>query len=255
MADPARPTVPPPAVHRDDAPEVAPPAGRGRRRLVGPFSGRQLAAVGVALLLTAGVAALATLPLGRLDQGGPADPRPTAFLVGSPSVGLTPGSVAPELAGTRPDGTAWQLLDVTGQPVRLADHRGHGVWLNFWASWCPPCQAETPVLRQLDAEYRSRGLDLIGISVQESNVDDVRAYAERYGLGYTIAADLSADVFHAYRIFALPTQVFIDPQGIVRAVIQGPLGPAQGAARIAEILPVTAPSGAASPVPSARPSS
>ncbi|MEZ4596460.1 MAG: TlpA disulfide reductase family protein [Chloroflexota bacterium] len=45
------------------------------------------------------------------------------------------------------------LVDLDGSPVRLADLRGHPVWVNFWASWCPPCQQETPVLRAL---YQTR---------------------------------------------------------------------------------------------------
>ncbi|MER3452078.1 MAG: hypothetical protein C4300_08920, partial [Thermus sp.] len=101
-----------------------------------------------------------------------------------------------------------------GEGFRLYDHLGKKpILLNFWASWCPPCQAETPVLRDVAAAYAERGLVLIGISVQETSIDDVRAYARRYELGYVVAADQAGDVFRRYRIFALPTQVFIDPVG------------------------------------------
>ena len=122
--------------------------------------------------------------------------------------------------------------------MRLADLRGKGVWLNFWASWCPPCQAETPVLRDTYDAYRDRGLALIGISVQESNPADVAAYAAKYGLDYTIAADLSADVWRLYRGYGLPTHVFIDPDGRIRKVIAGPLTADQAAAEVEAILPV-----------------
>ena len=77
-------------------------------------------------------------------------------------------------------------------------------------------------------------------------------YARRYALGYTIAADLSADVFHLYRVYALPTQVFIGPDGVIQRIIQGPVTAEAAAAAIEAILP---PAGAqpASPAPSPTP--
>ena len=94
-----------------------------------------------------------------------------------------------------PDGSTYQLTDLAGKPVRLADLKGKGVWINFWASWCPPCQSETPVIRDLAEKYADRGLVVIGISVQETNAADVAEYAHRYQLGYTIAPDLSGLIF------------------------------------------------------------
>ena len=220
-----------------------------RRGLIGPFSGRQLALVVGSLAVAGVVLVAATRSLGTVGGATPADPRPTAYLLSSPTTGLQPGSLAPELAGTRPDGTAWALSDVNGKPVRLADLRGKGVWLNFWATWCPPCQAETPTLRDTYDAYKDRGLELIGISVQESNPADVAAYAAKYGLDYTIAADLSADVWHLYRGYGLPTHVFIDPDGRIRNVIAGPLTADQAAAEVEAILP---PAGAP-PGPTASP--
>jgi peroxiredoxin len=89
----------------------------------------------------------------------------------------------------------------------------------------------------MDQADRGRGLDLIGISVKETTAADVGAYAQKYDLGYTIAADLIGDVKDLYGVYALPTQVFIDPQGIVRAVVNGPLTQAQAQAEVAAILP------------------
>jgi cytochrome c biogenesis protein CcmG, thiol:disulfide interchange protein DsbE len=207
-----------------------------KRGLIGPFSARQVISIVLVVVIAAVVIVAATTPLGSINPPAQVNPVATAYLIGSPTVGLKPGSLAPELAGTS-NGQTWQLLDVKGQPVRLADHRGHGVWINFWASWCAPCQQETPTLRQMDQAYRSQGLDIIGISVQEVDYSDVAAYAQRYDLGYTIAADLTGDVLHRYGAYALPTQVFIDPNGIVRAVKNGPLTPDQAAAYITSILP------------------
>jgi peroxiredoxin len=211
-----------------------------RRTLVGPFTGRQLGLALVTVAAAAVIIAIATRPLGSTDPGLLPDPRATAYLIGSPTVGLRPGEAAPELAVARSDGTRFELKDLDGRPIRLADLRGKAVWLNFWASWCPPCQGETPVLREAALTYRDRGLVLIGIEVQET-VEDGRRYAQRYGLPYSIGADVSADVFHLYKVFALPTQFLIDRDGVIRQVINGPVTQGAADAMIAPLLLASSP--------------
>lgn len=212
---------------------------RGRRGLVGPFSGRQLAAAAVAVLVVAVVVLVATVPLGApAATPGPVDPRATPYLLATPPAeGVRPGDAAPELEILADDGSTIALTDLDGRPIQLADLRGRLVWLNFWASWCPPCQAETPVLREMADRYEDAGLTVVGVSVQEASEEDVRAYAERYGLTYPIAADLDGDVFRAYKVFALPTQFFIGPDGRVLEVVNGPLEVESAAARIEAYLP------------------
>jgi len=211
---------------------------RPRHGVIGPFRGRQIITAFVAVLIVAVVLIAVTTPLGQIGATGPGDPRPTAYVLESPPAeGLRPGDVAPELAFTRDDGSAFQLVDLDGRPVRLEALQGRAVWINFWASWCPPCQAETPVLRQMAEQYADRGLTVIGISVQETSVDDVRAYAERYGLGYTVAADLQADVFRRYKVYALPTQFFIGSDGVISTVVQGPVDEARATEIVESILP------------------
>ena len=236
MTEPPLPEARPEFEHRPE-----------KRGLIGPFSARQLVAVALVVVIAGILLVAVTTPLGSIDSAALANPQPTAYLVGSPTVGLRPGSLAPELAGLRSDGSTWQLLDVAGRPLRLADHRGHGVWINFWASWCAPCQSETPTLRAMDQAYRAEGLDLIGISVKETTAADIGAYAQKYDLEYTIAADLIGDVKDLYGVYALPTQVFIDAKGVVRAVVNGPLSQAQARAYIATILPRAGSSGSVSP--------
>lgn len=215
------------------------PARTRPRRGIGPFSLRQVAGALGAVVVSAVVLTLATAPLGSTGPGLP-NPVASAYLLRSAIPGLQVGQLAPELLGTTDDGSPFALTDLDGQPVRLADLKGRVVWLNFWASWCPPCQAETPTLRAMDQQYRDRGLTLIAVQVQQT-VDDGRAYALKYGLEYIIGADVSAAIFRTYRVFALPTQFFIDPEGVIRSVINGPLeaGPAQKL--IEGLLPTTAP--------------
>ncbi len=123
----------------------------------------------------------------------------------------------------------------TETPSVSSDLRGQPVWINFWASWCPPCQAETPTIRDTAAAYAPQGLEVIGISVQEATEDDVRAYAEKYGLGYTVAADLAGDVFRRYRVFGLPTHYFLDENGVIRSIVNGPVTPESATSNLALI--------------------
>jgi peroxiredoxin len=219
---------------------------RERHGLIGPFSGRQLLAgfllVVVAVIVLVGV----TTPLGSAGATPLVNPQATAFVIASaPAEGLKAGDLAPEFSVTRADGTTFQLADLDGNPIRLADLRGKGIWVNFWATWCPPCQQELPILRDLSERYRDAGLEVVAISVQETSPADIQAYADRYELGYTIGFDASGDIFHRYKGYALPTSFFVGPDGVIRDVVYAPLTEAQVIPRIEAILPAPG----ASPAP------
>jgi thiol-disulfide isomerase/thioredoxin len=220
---------------------------RERRGLIGPFGGRQLLAAAAAIVIAAVVLVVVTTPLGSANPVGPGAPAATQFVLDpAGTIGVRPGQLAPELAVKRADGTTAGLTDLSGRPVRLADLRGKAVWLNFWASWCPPCQSETPVLRDVAERYASRGLVVIGISVQEASADNVAAYAARYQLGYTIAADVTGEIYRLYHPPGLPTSIFIGPEGAVRSFVLAPLGESAAIAQVEAILPGVAASGSAS---------
>ncbi len=197
---------------------------RERRGLVGPFTARQLAVAAAAVLVAAVVLVVATAPIaGPAPSPAPIAPAATQYAIGPAAEGLAPGARPPELSLEQPDGTTGPALALDGTPVSLADLRGKVVWVDFWASWCPPCRAETPVLRDLHARHRADGLELVGISVQESSADDVRRYVETYGIGYPVVADLTGSIFRAWQVYGLPTQFLIGRDGTIRAVVQGPV--------------------------------
>jgi thiol-disulfide isomerase/thioredoxin len=226
---------------------------RERHGVIGPFSGRQLVLAFVAVIAAAVILVGVTTPLGNTATGpGTVNPQATAYIVGSPPPeGLHVGQTAPEFAVPLADGTTYELKDLNGAPVRLADLRGKAVWLDFWATWCPPCQAELPILREMSERYADRGLEVVAVSVQESSPADVAAYAKRYELGYTIGFDGSGHIFDAYRGFALPTQFFIDPNGVIASIVGAPLDEAGAISQIERILPA----GAAAPSPAVSPAS
>src|SRR4051812_4470251 len=219
--------------------------------LVGPFSGRQLLAAALAVVLVAVLLIVVTTPLGATGlQPNSVNPQATPYLLSSPPPnGLAAGATAPELAFQRPDGSAFQLTDLDGKPIRLDELRGKVVWLNFFASWCPPCEQETPILRTLSNRYRDQGVEIVGVSVQETSPSDLAAYRSRYQLPYTIGFDGRGDALRTYKVFALPTQFFIDQDGVIVQVVNGPVDEAGATALIEGLLGIAspAPSGSAAP--------
>ena len=207
---------------------------RTRAGLIGPFSGRQIVVFLAVVLAAGGLLAFITSPI-TPPNTPPPSPGATFYIIGSPTEGLAPGDLAPELESTV-NGTTVTLEDLDGRPVRLADLRGRPVWLTFFATWCPPCQQETPVLREAYEAHRGEGLELVAVSVQETTPDDVRAYAETYGLEFPIGFDATSAVFQVYQAYGLPTHLFIDRDGVIRNVWRGPLSTPEAEELLAPIL-------------------
>lgn len=235
-----------------EAPESTP--SRWSRRVVGPFTLRHLVILIVVLVAAAALLALLTTPLSTSPGPQTLTPGSGFYQVDEPTEGLALGQLAPELEGTVDDQVV-PLLGLDGTPITLDERRGRPVWINFFASWCPPCQEEVPVLREAYERYAPRGLEMVAISVQETTADDVAAYADTYDLPYTIGFDGSSAIFHTYRGFGIPTHVFIDADGIIRHLQYGPMDLEQVAAVVEPLLAAAAsPSPSPSPIPAARPS-
>lgn len=221
------------------APTTEPTAPPGRtsrwsRRIIGPFTLRHILLLLALLGATALLLALLGTPLGAPSTPHPLTPGSGFYQIDEPTTGLAVGQRAPELEGLV-DGETEPLRDLEGEVVSLADRRGSPVWLSFFATWCPPCQEETPVLREAHRRYADQGLEMIAVSVQETTADDVAAYAETYSLPYPIGFDATSAVFRTYAGFGLPTHVFIDAEGIIRHIQYGPLD-LDGIAAIVEPL-------------------
>src|SRR4051812_30901344 len=206
-----------------------------RKPLVGPFSALQIVGVFAAVIVTAALLALLNQPIANTATPSALPTGANFFAVGDPVEGLRIGDIAPELSGTA-NGQTVQLTDLDGNPISLASLRGRPVWINFWASWCPPCQAETPVLTDIYNDHKDEGLALLAISVQETTADDVRSYAERYSLPFTVGFDVTSAIFHTYHAYVLPTQIFIDRDGIIRNVTLGQVNRQNAEAILAPLL-------------------
>ena len=122
-----------------------------------------------------------------------------------------------ELDKPAPDFT---LQDLDGNTVRLSDFRGKVVFLNFWATWCPPCRMEMPDIEALHRKYRDRDVVVLGVDIQE-NANTVRAFIGEGGYTWTFALDTSGEVATIYQVRGIPASYFIDKKGIIRALSIG----------------------------------
>ncbi|HXH82438.1 MAG TPA: TlpA disulfide reductase family protein [Candidatus Tectomicrobia bacterium] len=128
---------------------------------------------------------------------------------------VDPRDVPSPLVG-RP-AAAFTLTSFDGAPVRLDEHRGKVVVLNFWASWCyPACYEEAPVLERGWRAYRDRGVAVLGVDIQDKE-ERARAFLRDFGLTFPNAPDPHGKVSVDYGVYGVPETFFIDRAGRIRA--------------------------------------
>ena len=108
---------------------------------------------------------------------------------------------------------AFALQDLDGKEVSSSDFAGKVILLNFWATWCPPCQAEIPALKSLHNDYQARGFEVVGISVDEDGPEAVQAFVKKKGINYPVLMSTD-EVIGAYGgIRGIPTTFLISRDG------------------------------------------
>lgn len=129
-------------------------------------------------------------------------------------------TVAAELGdGKRPQAPNFTLPRLSGSgDVSLQSFRGKVVLLNFWASWCPPCQDEAPLFNQIQSQYGARGVVVIGVDSQDFT-SAARSFARQYHVDYTLVHDSSNDVANRWGVSSgFPVTFVINRQGAVQQV-------------------------------------
>jgi len=124
---------------------------------------------------------------------------------------IRPGQMAPP----------FELPLVDGGSISLATLRGRVVVLNFWATWCKPCEDEMPAMQRLHAALAGPDFELVAVSVDASR-DDVVKYRDRLGLTFPIALDPDKRVAEAYQSFRYPESYLIDREGRILSRYIGP---------------------------------
>lgn len=135
--------------------------------------------------------------------------------VGLSPVGSAPRTIGVQIGQIAPDFT---LQTLSGARVRLWSLRGHPVMLNFFASWCVPCNEEAPELAKVGRT--ARGLHLIGVDMtgSEASLKAVQNFVTKYHLPYPVLLDLNNVVSNKYEITYAPTTYFINRQGVIMNV-------------------------------------
>jgi thiol-disulfide isomerase/thioredoxin len=108
-----------------------------------------------------------------------------------------------------------ELRDGEGRRVRLSEFRGRIVLLDLWASWCPPCRSSFPALDALHREYRSRGVQIVAVNLDEQR-RDADAFLDEHPHEMLVLFDPSASVLKAFRAPGVPSSYLIDRQGRIR---------------------------------------
>lgn len=113
------------------------------------------------------------------------------------------------------------LKDLDGKTVRLSDYRGKAVVINFWATWCPPCRHEIPWFIDLQKQYGPHGLQIIGVSMDESGPAAVKKFADAMGVNYKVVMGDPAVARSFGSVRVLPTTIYIDRNGKIVSTVPG----------------------------------
>ncbi|GAA3752284.1 TlpA family protein disulfide reductase [Salinactinospora qingdaonensis] len=172
-------------------------------------------------LLRGAVAAAVAAALAGCAGGAGADSTTSAerYIQGDGST----ASFAPEERQPAPQ-ISGETLE--GDALRLADYEGSVVVVNFWASWCAPCRAETPVLQEVHAEHEAAGLEFLGINIKDDRTA-AKAFDREREVDYPSLYDQPGTIAQAFRDTvppkAIPSTIVIDRQGRIAARAIGPV--------------------------------
>lgn len=130
----------------------------------------------------------------------------------------------------------FEVVDLEGNTFRLSDHRGEGVVLNFWGTWCEPCKREFPAMERQYKHFEKQGVNLIAINIEQTDLE-VQTYVQNMGMTFPVAIDKTRSILNAYSVKPLPTTILINQDGIVEKVITGEMTEAQIKAHFESIIP------------------
>ena len=109
-----------------------------------------------------------------------------------------------------------------GKTLRLADYKGNVVFLNFWATWCPPCKEEMPAMERLYQRYKAKGFVVLAVSVDAEGAPIVIPFVTEHKLTFPIGLDPKMTLAERYGVRGLPTSFLVDRKGTLVALALGP---------------------------------
>lgn len=145
---------------------------------------------------------------------------PAKFLRCCALAALVAASTAIAASGDGGPAPPFTLSTLSGKRDALAQYKGQVVMLNFWATWCGPCQQEMPLLDQMYKQYAPAGFTLLGINVDTESAP-VKKLLERRPVSFTVLLDPKNDVATEYHVEEMPSTIIIDRKGEIRYVHRG----------------------------------
>lgn len=133
-----------------------------------------------------------------------------------PAVAGQPAPPPGEVGGLLP---VFRLEDTAGREISSDDFRGKVLLVNYWATWCKPCETEMPGFQQLQDTYGPRGFAVIGIAM-DTNPRDVAAFARKHNIRYPLLMG-TPEVQERFGVLGIPTTMLVDRQGVVRYKVIG----------------------------------
>jgi len=115
---------------------------------------------------------------------------------------------------------AFTLTSLSGQQAALSQYKGQVIMVNFWATWCGPCQQEMPLLEQMYKKYKPAGFTLIGVNV-DKEAPPVKELLARKPVSFPVLLDPANQVSKAYHVDEMPSSVIIDRKGEIRYIHRG----------------------------------
>jgi peroxiredoxin len=120
----------------------------------------------------------------------------------------------------KPLAADFTLRDLDGKEHKLSDYRGKVVFLNFWATWCPPCREEIPSMQRLNEVLGSKDFVMLAVNTDE-NIKDLEAFIKGTPHNFTILSDADGKIQDLYKVFKFPETFVIDRQGRIVEHIVG----------------------------------
>ena len=140
-----------------------------------------------------------------------------------------------EIGKSAPD---FELTKLDGTNVKLSDLKGKKVILNFWATWCGPCQQEMPDMEAFYKEHKEN-VEILAINYTPSEkgggIEKVSNFAKEKGITFPILLDKNIDVTTAYKVITIPTSYFIDTKGVIQDKFIGPMTQKEMEKRVAKL--------------------
>lgn len=130
----------------------------------------------------------------------------------------------------------FQLTTIEGKLVQLSDYRGQGVFLNFWATYCPPCKKEMPFMQNQYELFKEKGVTILAVNVAEPQ-PVVEKFAVKYGLSFPVLLDSNQETMDLYDVAAIPVSFLIDENGKVVDRITAGLTESEIADYMKQIMP------------------